>query len=100
MLQYLTDDGDWQTIYTTENGSYQGMLLGIKRPGEGNDRFPMYDNIGTVLGLVSDEGTVTDSYELDKCGTPRPGRRPMGSAAGQSGPVHRARPGREELAHM
>ena len=70
VLQYLTDDGDWQTIYTTENGSYQGMLLGIKRPGEGNDRFPMYDNIGTVLGLVSDEGTVTDSYGFDTFGVP------------------------------
>ena len=30
----------------------------------------MYDNIGTVFGLVGDEGTVTDSYGFDTFGVP------------------------------
>ncbi len=69
VLQDLTDGGDWHTTYTTEDGSYNGMLLAINRYDLGNERFPMYDNIGTAVGLVCELGTVTDSYALDTFGT-------------------------------
>ncbi len=70
VLQDLTDGGDWHTTYTTEDGSYEGMLLAINRYDLGNERFPMYDNIGTAVGLVCELGTVTDSYALDTFGSP------------------------------
>ena len=70
VLQDLTDDGDWRTTYTVENGSYQGMLLGIKRLDQESERFPLYDSIGSALGLVDENGSVTDSYALDTFGTP------------------------------
>jgi RHS repeat-associated protein len=70
VLQDLTDDGEWHATYTTENGSYQGMLLGLKRYDMEQERFPLYDNIGTALGLVDYQGTITDTYELDTFGTP------------------------------
>jgi RHS repeat-associated protein len=68
VLQDLTDDGDWHTTYTTENGSYEGTLVGIKRYDLEQERFPLYDSIGTALGLVCELGTVTDSYDMDTFG--------------------------------
>jgi len=70
VLQDLTDGGDWHTTYTTENGSYEGTLVGIKRYNLDSERFPIYDEIGTAHGLVCELGTVTDTYELDTFGTP------------------------------
>jgi RHS repeat-associated protein len=70
VLQDLNDDGDWHTTYTTEDGSYEGTLVGIKRYNLDSERFPLYDEIGTARGLVCELGTVTDSYELDTFGTP------------------------------
>ncbi len=46
------------------------MLLAINRYDLGNERFPMYDNIGSAVGLVCELGTVTDSYALDTFGSP------------------------------
>jgi RHS repeat-associated protein len=69
VLQDLGDDGDVLTCYTLEDGSYSGSLLIINFPATNIPRFPLYDEIGSVRGLVNTSGTVTDSYDLDTFGT-------------------------------
>ena len=68
ILEELNDSGTMQARYTTENGSYYGALLHLYRPTGTLSRFPMYDNIGSVRGLVDASGTATDWYELDTFG--------------------------------
>jgi len=68
VLEELDNNGAMQARYTTENGSYYGPLLHLYRPTGILSRFPMYDNIGTVRGLVDASGAVTDTYELDTFG--------------------------------
>jgi len=67
VLEELNDSGAMTARYTTESGSYYGSLLHTKR-ATGESRFPLYDEIGSVRGLVDASGTVTDSYELDTFG--------------------------------
>jgi len=68
VLEELDQYGTMQARYTTEDGSYYGPLLHLYRPTGGLSRFPMYDNIGSVRGLVDASGTVTDTYEFDTFG--------------------------------
>jgi len=68
VLEELGSDGSMQARYTTENGSYYRMLLHLHRPTGTLSRFPVYDNIGTVRGLVDASGAVTDTYEFDTFG--------------------------------
>ena len=69
VLEELNDSGSTMYArYTTENGSYYGALLHLYRSSGTLSRFPMYDNIGTVRGLVDVSGAVTDTYELDTFG--------------------------------
>ena len=68
VLEELDNNGAMQARYTTENGSYYGALLHLYRSSGTLSRFPMYDNIGTVRGLVDVSGAVTDTYELDTFG--------------------------------
>ena len=68
VLEELDDSGTMTARYTTENGNCGGVLLHLHRPTGTLSRFPMYDNIGTVRGLVDASGTVTDTYELDTFG--------------------------------
>jgi len=68
VLEELDQNGSMQARYTTEDGSYYGALLHLYRPTGTLSRFPMYDSIGTVRGLVDASGTVTDTYELDTFG--------------------------------
>ena len=55
--------------YTTENDSYYGTLLHLKR-ATGESRFPLYDEIGSARGLVDASATVTDTYDMDTFGRP------------------------------
>ena len=68
VLEELDGNGAMQARYTTEDGSFNRMLLHLYRPSGTLSRFPMYDNIGTVRGLVDASGTVTDTYGLDTFG--------------------------------
>jgi RHS repeat-associated protein len=68
VLLDLEDDGDMLHRYTTEDGSYSGSLLMLKQ-SLGEHRYPLYDNIGSVRGLVSCLGTLTDTYDMDTFGT-------------------------------
>jgi len=61
VLEELNDSGTMQARYTTENDSYNGMLLHLYRTSGSLTRFPMYDNIGSARGLVDASGTATDS---------------------------------------
>jgi len=70
VLQELTDAGAVTATYTTENDSYYGTLLHLKR-ATGESRFPLYDSIGSARGLVDASGTVTDTYDMDTFGTAR-----------------------------
>lgn len=65
--------------YTTENDSYYGALLHLKR-ATGESRFPLYDEIGSARGLVDASGTVTDTYDMDTFG------RPIGSTGSTPNP--------------
>jgi RHS repeat-associated protein len=65
--------------YTTENDSYYGTLLHLKR-ATGESRFPLYDQIGSARGLVDASGTVTDTYDMDTFG------RPIGSTGSTPNP--------------
>jgi len=69
VLQELTDAGAVTATYTTENDSYYGTLLHLKR-ATGESRFPLYDEIGSARGLVDAGGTVTDTYDMDTFGKP------------------------------
>lgn len=55
--------------YTTENDSYYGALLHLKR-ATGESRFPLYDEIGSARALVDASGVVTDTYDMDTFGKP------------------------------
>jgi RHS repeat-associated protein len=87
VLEELTDAGAMTARYTTENGSYYGELLHLKR-ATGESRFPLYDAIGDVERLVDGSATVTDSYTLDSFGrqlggtTPTPNPYRFGGAWG------------------
>jgi RHS repeat-associated protein len=67
VLQDLTNAGAVNATYTTENDSYYGTLLHLKR-ASGESRFPLYDEIGSARGLVDAGGTVTDTYDMDTFG--------------------------------
>jgi len=69
VLQELTDAGAVTATYTTENDSYYGTLLHLKR-ATGESRFPLYDSTGSARGLVDANGAVTDTYEMDTFGKP------------------------------
>jgi RHS repeat-associated protein len=69
VLQEMTDAGVVTATYTTENDSYYGALLHLKR-ASGESRFPLYDEIGSARGLVDAGGTVTDTYDMDTFGRP------------------------------
>ncbi|MFB3883182.1 MAG: RHS repeat domain-containing protein [Armatimonadota bacterium] len=69
VLQELTNAGGVNATYTTENDSYYGALLHLKR-ATGESRFPLYDEIGSARGLVDASGTVTDAYDMDTFGKP------------------------------
>jgi RHS repeat-associated protein len=69
VLQELTDAGAVNATYTTEDDSYYGTLLHLKR-ATGESRFPLYDEIGSARGLVDANGAVTDTYEMDTFGKP------------------------------
>jgi len=68
VLEELNDSGTMQARYTTEDDSYYGTWLHLYRTSGTLSRFPMYDNIGSVRGLVDASGTATDWYELDTFG--------------------------------
>ena len=70
VLQELTDAGAVNATYTTENDSYYGALLHLKR-ATGESRFPLYDEIGSARGLVDAAGAVTDTYDMDTFGSLR-----------------------------
>jgi RHS repeat-associated protein len=69
VLQELTNAGGVNATYTTENDSYYGALLHLKR-ATGESRFPLYDEIGSARGLVDASGVVTDTYDMDTFGRP------------------------------
>jgi RHS repeat-associated protein len=69
VLQELTNAGGVNATYTTENDSYYGTLLHLKR-ATGESRFPLYDEIGSARGLVDASATVTDTYDMDTFGRP------------------------------
>ena len=68
-MQELTNAGGVNATYTTENDSYYGTLLHLKR-ATGETRFPLYDEIGSARGLVDASATVTDTYDTDTFGRP------------------------------
>ena len=70
VLEELNDSGGALARYTTENDSYYGTLLHIRRY-TGEDRFPLYDEIGSARGLVDASGAVTDTYDMDTFGAAR-----------------------------
>jgi RHS repeat-associated protein len=66
LLEETTNSGGAVSRYTTESGSYYTPWLHLTR--DGGHRFPVYDGVGTVRGLVDTAGAVTDSYDLDAFG--------------------------------
>ena len=68
VLEEQDTSGNMQARYTTEDDTYDGTLLHMYRSSGSLSRFPMYDSIGSVRGLVDASGNVTDTYELDSFG--------------------------------
>ena len=68
VLEEEDTSGNMQARYTTEDDSYFRPLLHMYRSSGSLSRFPMYDSIGSVRGLVDATATVTDTYELDSFG--------------------------------
>jgi len=68
VVEDLADSGSVQARYTTEDGTYNGVMLHLYRVTGALSRFPMYDSAGSVRGLLDASGTVTDLYELDTFG--------------------------------
>jgi len=67
VLEELNDSGGVLARYTTENDSYYGTLLHLKRY-TGESRFPLYDSIGSARGLANASGSVTDTYDMNTFG--------------------------------
>lgn len=76
--QYVYD-GDSERVLNELDGqgnvvaSYQwagDRLVSITRPGQGT-RYPMYDGLGSIVGLTDEHGAVTARYHYDAGGSLR-----------------------------
>jgi hypothetical protein len=92
VLQELTDAGGVNATYTTENDSYYGALLHLKRT-TGESRFPLYDEIGSARGLVDASGAMADTSDMVTLRRRASLRRPVATTGTTANPFATARPG-------